>query len=131
MAQIARAYRIQLRDDSHPTGAQGGIILTGPMLEYLKLCVLLDAYAAGKLIFLVNTETMEVVDVDSALTEGHEYKVHVEPEVRRLVLFFCSLSCADTCCVWHRQDSTPFNIMPCFLSLCTQRGFTRGNYLGE
>ena len=31
--------------------------------------------------FLVDTETMEVVDVDSPLVEGGEYKVHVEPEV--------------------------------------------------
>jgi hypothetical protein len=35
---------------------------------------------------------------------------------------------------WHAaaaQDSTPFNIMPCFLSLCTYRGFPRGHYLAE
>jgi hypothetical protein len=32
-------------------------------------------------VFLVDTETMEVVDVDSPLVEGGEYKVHVEPEV--------------------------------------------------
>jgi len=104
------------------------------MHEYLNVCAcacFFYAYHAGKLIFLVDTETMEVVDVDSALTEGHEYKVHVEPEVLGLFRHLCSLSCSDTCCGWHYQDSTPFNIMPCFLSLCTQRGFTRGNYLGE
>mmetsp|Transcript_76538 Transcript_76538/g.112116 ORF Transcript_76538/g.112116 Transcript_76538/m.112116 type:complete len:170 (-) Transcript_76538:16-525(-) len=81
LKQIAQAYRIQLRDDGHPT---------------------------GKLIFIVDTETMEVVDVDSPLVQGNEYKVHVEPE-----------------------DSTPFNIMPCFLSLCTHRNFPRANYLGD
>ena len=36
---------------------------------------------AGKLVFLVDAATMEVVDVDSPLVEGGEYKVHVEPEV--------------------------------------------------
>jgi len=36
---------------------------------------------AGKLLFLVDSATMEVVDVDSPLVEGGEYKVHVEPEV--------------------------------------------------
>jgi hypothetical protein len=36
---------------------------------------------AGKLVFLVDAATMEVVDVDSPLVEGGEYRVHVEPEV--------------------------------------------------
>lgn len=47
----------------------------------------LPAIAPGKLVFLVDTETMEVVDVDSPLVEGGEYKVHVEPEV---LLLLCS-----------------------------------------
>ena len=40
---------------------------------------------AGKLVFLVDAATMEVVDVDSPLVEGGEYKVHVEPEVMILL----------------------------------------------
>ena len=80
--QIASAYNIRLRDDGHQN---------------------------GKLVFVVDTQTMEVIDVDSPLVEGGEYKVVCEPE-----------------------DSTPFNIMPCFLQLCTTRFTTpRTNYLGE
>jgi hypothetical protein len=34
--------------------------------------------------------------------------------------------------VCEPEDSTPFNIMPCFLQLCTTRFTTpRTNYLGE
>ena len=48
-------------------------------------CFSLPSAATGKLVFLVDTETMEVVDVDSPLVEGGEYNVHVEPEVLLLL----------------------------------------------
>jgi hypothetical protein len=85
ISQITRTYRIPSGYRCDNGCPDLDTLLRAPRAEASVRapapCFSLPSAATGKLVFLVDTETMEVVDVDSPLVEGGEYKVHVEPEV--------------------------------------------------
>mmetsp|Transcript_7496 Transcript_7496/g.17044 ORF Transcript_7496/g.17044 Transcript_7496/m.17044 type:complete len:180 (-) Transcript_7496:142-681(-) len=79
-------------------GPQGGASLLHIISRSFGIPLRSATNPKGKLVYLIDTKTNEVVDIDLPLNDGASYTVRVEPE-----------------------DSSPFNIVPCLVAFCTSR----------